>query len=134
MPAHSIADDKSLREFGLLAGGFAAGVFGLLLPWVFGRPHPLWPWVVGSALVGLALAAPWTLRPVFKAWACLGALLGWFNTRLLMGLVFFLLLTPTALVLRILGHDPLAMRLDRAARTYRVPSRKTLPKQMERPF
>ena len=37
-------DRAGLRQFGLLMGGFVALVFGLLLPWLFERTLPLWPW------------------------------------------------------------------------------------------
>ncbi len=54
-------------------------------------------------LFGLGLPVPF-----HRVWmGYVAAPLGWFNTRLLLGLVFFLLFSPIALVLRLLGKDPL---------------------------
>ena len=37
----------------------------------------------------------------------LGHILGWVNSRIILGLVFLIVLQPIALIMRILGHDPL---------------------------
>jgi hypothetical protein len=44
--------------------------------------------------------------------------LGWVNTRLLLGLFFFLLVTPVGLVLRLVRRDPLDRKFDASAATY----------------
>ena len=44
--------------------------------------------------------------------------LGWINTRLLLGLFFYLVLTPAALILRLLGKDLLHQQVDRSAPSY----------------
>jgi hypothetical protein len=51
-----------------------------------------------------------------------------------MGLVFFLVITPTALIMRIMGHDPMARRFDPKAKSYRIPARRPSKTHMERPF
>jgi hypothetical protein len=80
----------------------------------------LWPWFAGGGsfflLTGL-FAEP-VLRPVHAAWMKFAHALGWLNTRLLLGVFFYLVLTPVALVLRLAGKDLLQQRLDRSARTY----------------
>jgi hypothetical protein len=45
-------------------------------------------------------------------------LLGWLNTRLLLGVFFYLILTPIGLLLRLTGRDLLDRKIDPAARTY----------------
>lgn len=83
---------------------------------------PLWPWLGGGGafflLTGLFMEP--ILRPVHTAWMKLAHALGWLNTRLLLGLFFYLIMTPVALVLRLAGKDLLHRRLDRSARTYWV--------------
>jgi hypothetical protein len=44
--------------------------------------------------------------------------LGWFNTRLFLGIVFYLIITPVGLVMRILRKDPLRLKFDRSAASY----------------
>ena len=40
----------------------------------------------------------------------LGKILGWFNSYLILGLVFIFVLLPIALIMRIFGHDPLKIK------------------------
>jgi hypothetical protein len=49
-----------------------------------------------------------------------GDVLGWVNTRLVLGLIFFGLITPMALVLRLAKRDPMRRAFDPGATTYRV--------------
>lgn len=125
---------KELRRFGLLFGLLLMLFFGLLLPWLWGRPWPRWPWIAGGAIWLWALALPGTIHYPYRGWMAVGAVLGWINTRILMSVVFYLVVLPIGLVMRMLVRDPLRRRLDRAAESYRVPAAADDPKHMERPF
>ena len=137
MTAHTStapADRKQLREFGLV---FAAGLivmFGLLLPWLADRPWPLWPWVAAAAFAATALVYPPVLRPLNALWLKIGHVLGWINTRIILGVVFFLVFLPAGLLLRALRKDPMHRKFDASAASYRVPSKAAPNQQMERPF
>ena len=127
-------DNKSLREFGLV---FAAGLilfFGLLLPWIWDKPWPSWPWIGAAGFAGAGLLLPQLLKPVFIVWMKLGLLLGWINTRIILGIVFFLLFAPLALMFRLYGHDPMQRKLDGTVKTYRHKSISLPRERMERPF
>ena len=93
---------RDLRNFGLVVGGVFC-LLGLLLLW---RDRPFWPYPGGAGLILilLGLSAPAVLRPFQKAWMTLALLMGWVMTRLLLGLLFFLVLTPIALAARLAGH------------------------------
>ena len=41
-----VLDKKGLREFAIVTGAILALIFGILLPWIFERPYPYWPWIV----------------------------------------------------------------------------------------
>ena len=127
-------DHKGLREFGLLTGGIVVGLFGFLLPWLVGFAFPVWPWVLGGLLAAWALAAPGSLRPVYRAWMRFGLALSRITTPLLLGLVFFLLIAPVALGMRLFGRDPMARDFDKTVKTYRVASKKSPREKMEKPF
>ena len=127
-------DRKGLREFGLVTGGIVAGLFGLALPWLFTFQLPLWPWIVGGVLAAWALVAPESLRSPYRVWMRFGLALSVVTTPLILGIVFFLVVTPTALVIRVLGKDPMARALDERAESYRTPSEKPPRANMERPF
>lgn len=127
-------DRKALREFGLIIGGVFAGLFGLAFPLLFQKPIPIWPWGLAVILAVWAVAAPNTLRPVYRLWMRFGLLLNKITTPLILGLVFFLIVTPTALIMRLIGKDPMARALDSKIDSYRVISRKFNKNQMEKPF
>jgi len=127
-------DRKGLREFGLVTGGIVAVLFGLFFPWLLDRPIPRWPWVIFGVLAVMGLAAPMALKPVYKTWMKFGLLMSKVMTPLIMGIAFFLTVTPLALVMRLLGKDYMARKLDRSAASYRVPSTATPPKRLEKPF
>lgn len=127
-------DAKGLREFGLVTGAIVAGLFGLFLPWLFDFGVPLWPWILAAVLSLWALIAPATLEPVYRAWMRIGLLIGLVTTPLILGAVFFVVVLPTGVLMRLFGHDPMARELDKGAGTYRVPSRRIEAKNLERPF
>jgi Saxitoxin biosynthesis operon protein SxtJ len=115
----SRADVRQLRQFGLLVGGIF-GVIGLW-PLLWRQQSPrAWALALAVALVLPALVAPRVLAPAHRAWMKLAEMLAWVNTRILLGLVFYAVVTPIGLVKRLLGHDPLRLQLDRTGESYRV--------------
>lgn len=128
-------DARALRGFGLTVGAALGLVFGLLLPWLWGGAYPLWPWIAGGALALTGGLKPVWLSPLHRGWMRLALALGWLNTRLILGLVFYGCMTPVGLILRLAGKDSLARRFDPKADSYRVA---TTPRpnqaHFERPF
>lgn len=118
----------------MLLGGMIAGLFGLALPWLVGKPMPPWPWGVGGALMLWAIAAPATLRPVYRLWMRLGLLLNRITTPVILAAAFFCLIMPAGLLLRLFGKDPMARAFDPGSRTYRSRSRQPSKQDMEKPY
>ncbi len=106
----------SERAFGLV---FAA-VFAIVGLWpLIGGAAPRW-WALAVVLVfvAAALAAPAVLRPLNRVWHAFGLVLHRIVSPLVMGLLFFLTVTPTALVMRLLGKDSLGFEFDAGADSY----------------
>ncbi len=104
------------RNFGLVfAFIFAATA---LLPLRSGGEIRWWALVVAAILLLAALIRPRVLAMPNRLWARLGAILHRVVTPVILGLLFYLAVTPTALILRLMGRDPLRLRLDRQASTY----------------
>ncbi len=106
--------------------------FGLLLAVVLAVAG-FWPWIaacsLSPALNGLALAGaaaalaaallrPGLLGPATRAWLFLGRLLHRVSSPVAMGIVFFLVVTPLALVMRLTGKDPMRRRFEPETSSY----------------
>jgi hypothetical protein len=98
------------RRFGLVVGGIflAIGLWPLV---VRGAAWRQWAVLLGGALALLAVARPVLLVPLHRGWMWVGHGLGWVNTRLLLAAVYFLLMTPLGLLMRLVGRDPLDRRM-----------------------
>ena len=131
---NTMPNKTELRKFGLITGGLIIGLFGLLLPWVFGRHHALWPWIIGVILVIPALILPAVLAPVHKYWMRFSHVLGWINTRIILSLVYFLMITPLGLLMRLFASDPMKREFDKNATSYRVASTAAPRDNLKRPF
>lgn len=125
---------NKLREFGFVTGGITIGLFGLVVPWLGEFQYPAWPWWIGGGLAVWALVAPKTLRLVYRGWMRLGHAMGRITTPVILGAVFFLVITPMAFVMRATGRDPMARKFDASAQSYRVTSDRPPKNNMERPF
>lgn len=125
---------QNLRRFGLMAGGFIIVVFGFLFPFWRQTDHPLWVWGVGGFFCGLALLRPSWLRPVFTLWMRVAEVIGWINTRIIFGVVFFVMVTPLAYLLRVMRKDSLCRKFESGSVSYRIPSTPTDAKNMENPY
>ena len=100
----------SERSFGFLfACVFAvAGFYGFYKGWQFQAVGMLF--VVGLVSGGLALVAPQWLAPLNRSWFRLGQVLGKIVSPIMLGIIFFGLLTPIALIARALGRDELKLK------------------------
>lgn len=110
---------KDLRQFGLLVGGVFS-VIGLW-PFVF-REESLrvWALLLGGVLLLLGAIAPQSLKQVHAGWMKVGHVLGAINTKILLGLIYYLLIVPMGIVRRWLGKDPIHRTFNRDVSTYRV--------------
>lgn len=125
---------KYLRRFAFLLAGYIALFFGVLLPVLRAVPFPRWPLAVGTLLFAWGTLAPGTLLPLYRGWTTVGAALGRVNARVLLGILFYLFVTPVALFFRAIGRDPMARRRDPGATTYRIPCNPLRKSHMEVPF
>ena len=111
-----VEQGSSNRVFGFV---FAA-VFLLLAvgPLFFGGPVRFWSLAVSVALGFVALVVPVVLAPLNRLWTRFGLLLHKIVSPLVLGIMFYLVITPMGLVMRLLGKDPLRLRRDQDAATY----------------
>src|SRR5262245_28616912 len=116
---HQEITKRTLRQFGLMVGG----IFLLIGLWPFvcrQDPVRLWAVVLGTVLVAAGVAIPGILQEIYKGWMFVGHVLGWINTRIILGVLFYGIVTPMGVVMRLAGRDPMRRGFDPEAQTYRV--------------
>lgn len=91
----------------------AAGVW----PAFTSGPPRVWLIAAGIACAGLALM-PGAAIPILRLWTKLGRLIGRLVAPIAMAAVFFLVVTPTGLLMRLLGKDPLRLQPRARAHSY----------------
>jgi Saxitoxin biosynthesis operon protein SxtJ len=128
-------DNAGLRKFGLTTGAIVVVLFALFFPWVFdAQSMPLWPWVFAAVLWVPALLVPVILRPVYTTWMKIGHGLGWVNSRIILGILFYVVILPMGLVMRLFGSDPMARKKDDSASSYRKESASEPRDRLEKPY
>jgi hypothetical protein len=110
---------RDLRVFGLALPVMVA-VAGFLIGRHAGSAARTGIWVVGGTIAALYAAVPPVRRPLFVGLARVTQPIGWVVSHVVLIAVFALVVTPVALLLRVLGRDPLARRADPRLATYWV--------------
>jgi len=118
--------------------GYCLDEAGLVLTDVdhilLGLANPPTPWIVAAVLSIWGLAAPSTLRPVYMGWMRFGLVMNRITTPLVLGVIFYIVITPVGIIMKLFGRDSMLRKLDPEASTYGMTSRKAPPYKMERPF
>jgi hypothetical protein len=107
---------SSERSFGLVFAGFCA----LLGALSFYRGGTRWYyWLPLAALMAvLAYAAPSVLAPLNRLWAKFGLMLHSIVSPLILGVLFYVGVTPIGFLMRLAGKDPMRRRFEPAAKSY----------------
>ena len=110
--------NKILREFGLFVGIVFPVLVGLRLPLFGGHAFRYWTlWIVWPLLF-VAILKPSLLFYPYKFWMKLGHILGWVNSKVILGLVYIFVLQPIAFIMKSSGYDPLQKKKN-SKTTYR---------------
>ena len=109
---------KQLREFGFLIGFGFPILIGWIIPAIGGHAFRGWTLWIAIPFLIIGILKPRLLFYPYKGWMALGLALGWINSRIILGLVFFLVLQPIALIMKFVGYDPLKIKKNNE-RSYR---------------
>jgi hypothetical protein len=112
-------EGPSDRAFGLTFFVFFA--LAAVLPLIRHRPVRVWALVLSGGFLLVTVAFPRVLKPLNLLWAKIGLLLSRVTNPIVTGLMFYLFFTPSSLILRWLGKDPLRLKFDRQAASYWIP-------------
>lgn len=113
---HEEVKGSSNRAFGLTF----AGVFAVLAVLQLWRGHSIgYAWLAAAAVfAAVAYLAPAILTPLNKLWLKFGLLLHRIVSPLVMGMMFYLVITPVGMMMRMAGKDLLRLRRDPKATSY----------------
>ena len=114
------------RGFGFVFAGF----FTLVSALSWWRGHTGWHWMLplAAAFLAVALVYPSLLSPLNKLWLKFGLLLYKVMNPLILGLLFFITITPIGVVMRLFGKDFLRLKRDAGAPSYWLAREQREPK------
>ena len=126
---------KDLRQFGIVLG-LILGVIGGI-HYLKGHEHS-YPWLfaAGAVSIMLGVLTPGVLKPAFTVFTKVAHAIGWFNTRVILALVYYILLTPIGLIMRLFGKDLLNVKIRKEEKSYwiRRPNTAATKETLERQF
>lgn len=96
----------------------AFGALGFFELYRGGQAGPLSLFGIASIFLLCGLVAPAVLGPVHRLWVQLAYVLAWINTRVILGLFFYVILTPVSTVMRLARRDILRRRFNRTTHSY----------------
>ena len=109
---------RTLRQFSI-----AGGVFAAIVGYLFMTPGgslivPATIWSLGAAVAVLGLIKPPLVLWVYLGMSWLTAPIGIVISLTVLAIVYYIVVTPIGLVMRLLGNDPLGRRREPDAETY----------------
>ena len=131
---HIKESKKDLRKFGLTVGIVLLMIFVILF--ILDKSSYVYFGIIGGVLVLAGILFPSVLKPVNKVWMTLALILGWFMSRVILTILFYLVLTPIGFIAKIFGKRFLSLNIDQEEKSYWEKREKRLPSitEYERQF
>jgi hypothetical protein len=107
---------RDLRKFGVTVGGVLLIIAALLF--YFDKSSAIYFAIIGSLLLISGLTFPQILKPLNKIWMGLAVVLGFFMSRLILTILFYIALTPISLIAKLVGKKFMILKYDKSAKTY----------------
>jgi hypothetical protein len=127
-----ITDIRTLKKFGITMGSAFLVISAIVF---FRHKYNVFPVLTIAAVFFMAQAVtPVLLKPIYIIWMSLASALSWVNTRLILVVVFYLLVTPIGLIMRLFGKDLLSRNIDEDKITYWVKKEPVSASSYERQF
>ena len=107
---------KEIRNFGITFGLILL-VIGAILLWKDNTSYLVFI-IIGLVLLGISLAIPIILKPIYIIWMIFATIMGWLMTRFILSLLFYGLITPISLIARLMGKKFIYLRWDKINNSY----------------
>ena len=102
--------NKILREFGVLMGIGIPFFIGWIIPALWGHSFRPWTLLIGICCLIIGIFAPRLIFYPYRVWMKLGYVLGWINSRIILGIIFLIVLLPIAFIMKLFKYDPLRLK------------------------
>ena len=110
------SEKSDLRKFGITIGTVLFIIAGFFF-WKEKESFQLFL-TIGIILFVTGIAIPIILKPVYWAWMVFATILGWFMTRVILSLLFYVIVTPIGLISRLFGKQFLELKWDKSQDSY----------------
>lgn len=107
---------SSNRSFGIVF--FVVFLFIALYPITYSEDIRIWSLIISFIFIILGLLNSKILTPLNKLWFKFGVILGKIISPIIMGIIFFLVVTPIGLTMKVLGKDLLRLKFNKKDNTY----------------
>jgi hypothetical protein len=107
---------RDLRKFGVTIGGVLLIIAVFLF--YFEKSSAIYFAIIGLLLFISGLTFPQILKPLNKIWMGLAVVLGFFMSRLILTILFYIALTPISLIAKLVGKKFMILKYDKSAKTY----------------
>ena len=114
---------KDLRKFGITVG-LVILLIGIIF-FLFGKESSYYFGIVGLILILFGIIFPIILKPLNKIWMTLALIIGWFMSRVILIILFYLVLTPVGLIAKLSGKHFLDLKLDKERSSYWIKRKRT---------
>ncbi len=110
------SEKNNLRKFGIIVGIVLLIIAGLF----FLKEKESFQlfFAIGIVLFVTGIVIPFTLKPIYWVWMTFATILGWFMTRVILSLLFYVVFTPIGLIARLFGKQFLGLKMDRSKQSY----------------
>jgi hypothetical protein len=110
------------RRFGFTFAGVFACI--AVIGWWVSGSLLVWAVLAGGGFAGLAIVAPGALMPLHRLWGWLAPHIASVTNAMMIGLVFYLFISPLGMFMRLFGRDALCREIDRTSGSYWSPVQK----------
>ena len=111
---------KKLREFGFTLSLFFPLIIGFLIPFLYRHNFKEWTLWISLFFLSFSLLKPQFLHLPYLLWIKLGYILGFVNSKIIFGIIFYFVVTPIGIISRIFNYDPLKIKLNKKIDTYKI--------------
>ena len=109
-----------LREFGLTLSLFFPLIIGFLIPYFYRHNFREWTLWVSLFFLIFSFCKPNLLYFPYQAWIKLGNILGYVNSKIIFGFIFYFVVTPLGMVMKFFNYDPLKIKSTKKIDSYKV--------------